>query len=128
MTHTVTLPWPSKHLSRNARVHWAVRFRATKAARTLAFWEGRVAKLPPTPDAVMTFTFHPPDNRRRDAHNMPDMMKAYIDGLADAMGVDDLNFQCRFPSKFAEVRKGGQVVVEITAPSVLVEHRGTIND
>jgi len=33
--------------------------------------------------------FHPPDRRRRDLGNMFSACKAYIDGVADALGIDD---------------------------------------
>ena len=127
MTTTITLPWPPQTLNANARVHWRKQAASTKLARWQAAMLAREAKLPMAPESVLKFTYHPPDNRRRDAQNLPGMLKAYIDGIADHMGVDDHGFECRFPSRFAEVRKGGEIVVEITAPIVLVEHRGTIN-
>lgn len=72
------------------------------------------------------FTYYPPDNRRRDAQNMPHMLKAAIDGMADAMGRDDSNFRCIFPSKFSEVVPGGRIVVTVTPPIVEFPFRGTI--
>ena len=76
---------------------------------------------------LIDFAYHPPDKRRRDAQNMPHMLKAAIDGMADAMGRDDSNFRCTFPSKFSEVVKGGKIVVTVTPAIVDVPITGTIS-
>jgi crossover junction endodeoxyribonuclease RusA len=47
--------------------------------------------LPDGPIAVR-LTFHPPDNRRRDIDNALSCCKAYLDGIADAYGVNDNRF------------------------------------
>lgn len=107
----ITLPWPHRNLSSNARVHWRRRADAVKGYRQDAHTLAKVARAS---GDTLDFTFHPPNNIRRDAHNMPHMMKAAIDGIADAMGRDDSEFRCIFPSKFSEVVKGGAVVVTIT--------------
>ena len=36
--------------------------------------------------------FCPPDKRRRDGHNLASSMKGAIDGIADALGIDDSRF------------------------------------
>ena len=41
-------------------------------------------------------------------------MKAYIDGIADAMGCDDKGFKVDFPSVFAGTKKIGEVVFRIS--------------
>lgn len=112
-SYTICLPWPDRRLAPHAKGHWRPKAHATKAARWVGCWHGKNAKLPKDPEARLIFTFHPPDNRRRDLHNMPAMMKAYIDGLADAMGVDDNKFRCLWPGHFAKVVDGGAVVIEI---------------
>ena len=68
-----------------------------------------------TDSPTLTFSYYPPDRRKRDAQNMPHMLKSAIDGIADAMGVDDSGFRCVFPSAFEEPSKFGSVLVEITA-------------
>ena len=116
MTVTLTLPWPDRALSSNARVHWGARNRATNAARATAGWvatEAGLHKLGPWPNAVLHFTYHPP-SRRGDPQNVPHMLKAYIDGIADAMGCDDNGFRVYFPPVFSEPVKGGAVVVTVS--------------
>ena len=55
----------------------------------------------------------PPDRRKRDCQNMPHMLKAYIDGIADAMGCDDNGFRVRYPDRFDHTVKGGAILCEV---------------
>lgn len=111
--YLIRLSWPSRDLSSNARGHWASRSRAVKAYRREAWAMCQRHKVQAMPGAVLEFTYAPPDRRRRDAQNMPHMLKAAIDGIADAMGCDDHGFRCVFPSQFSEPVKGGAVLVHI---------------
>ena len=111
------LAWPTKPLWANSRVHWAKRSKAVAAYRREAYClalEQPAVKLKLS-RPLLTFTFHPPDNRRRDIHNMPHTMKATIDGIADAMGVDDQHFLCRWPGVFAKPVTDGCVLIEVKA-------------
>lgn len=117
----VTLPWPDKGLSPNARLHWAPKAKLKAAARHDAKWltvevmqkhwvgsasfegEGAIA---------IKVVFFPPDNRRRDDDNMVGSFKAYRDGIADALGVDDRRFRPHY--FFEESAKPGRIEVGIT--------------
>ena len=112
--YTLRLSWPDSRLASNARVHWRPKAAATKAARHEAWAIAKTRQLPTWPEARLTFTFYPPDRRRRDMQNMPGMMKAYIDGIADAMGCDDNKFRCVWPEAFGDVVQGGSVRVEVS--------------
>lgn len=109
---TVSLPWPDKSLHPNARSHWAVKSRATKAARTQAYWLAHMGmtELPDGPIAVR-IVFHPPDKRRRDVDGMLSACKAYLDGIADAYGVNDNRF--RLTIERGEPVKGGCVNITL---------------
>lgn len=111
----VVISWPERALWQNARVHWAERSRAVKSHRHEANVLARRAGLrkPPSDNPKITVTFHPPDRRKRDLQNMPATVKGALDGLADAMGVDDSTFRVTFPTEFGEVVKGGCVVLEV---------------
>lgn len=125
--YLLSLPWPDKLLSQNTRAHWTKKSKATKAARTAAWVEAQKRNVPFMKNARLVFAFFPPDNRRRDSQNMPAMMKAYIDGIAQAMDCDDRGFRCEFPSRFERVVKGGCVLVEIsdgTSPQTVVSVEG----
>jgi len=95
------LPWPSADLSPNARGHWSKRMRATKEARGLAFVMARKIgwnvslSTPWASDAPITLhvDVFPPDRRRRDDDNMSARFKAYRDGIADALGINDSRFR-----------------------------------
>lgn len=111
------LPWPVKELSPNARVHWAVRSRAVKLARTSGAWLAmeagwRGATLPEG-RLHLWITFYPPTRRRPDDDNMLARFKPWRDGLAECLGIDDARFVSH-PFVSDEVRKRGSVVVRIT--------------
>jgi crossover junction endodeoxyribonuclease RusA len=111
----IELPWPSALLSPNARVHWGAKSRATKAARADGYCATRAAKIGiPAGDVpiMVQLTFNPPDQRRRDQDGMLSSCKAYLDGIADALGVNDNAFRLAAPI-IAEPIKGGKVVITI---------------
>lgn len=112
---TIRLPWPDKRLSPNARGHWAVLVRAKKKAREdgyLAVLERGVRRLPVADRYSVSLTFYPPDRRRRDTDNMVASLKAYLDGISDALRVDDSRFDLEKPV-VTEPVKGGAVLVEL---------------
>lgn len=113
----LTLPWPSKDLSPNGRVHWARKAKAAKAARAdatlLAIAAGWPQMVLPPGRLHLWLEFYPPTRRMPDDDNMLSRCKAYRDGIADALGIDDQRFVSH-PFVKNEVRKGGQVVVRIT--------------
>ncbi len=109
----ILLPWPHKHLSPNGRAHWATKAKATKIARTFAYWKVKeqtaVTGVVP---AGISYTFHPGTNRRRDLDNLIASTKATTDGIAQALGVDDSTFKLSYA--LGEIRKPACVVVEIS--------------
>jgi crossover junction endodeoxyribonuclease RusA len=99
--NTVVLPWPPKELSPNARLHWAALSRVKKAYRTACWLQARKAGISAetllgADEADVHLVFYPPDKRNRDADNMLASMKAGLDGLADALKVDDNIFRVTF--------------------------------
>lgn len=112
---TVELPWPPRELHPNARIHWAAKSRITKKARNSAAWlaKGAGAGNLCVERLNVSILFMAPDKRRRDTDGMISSVKAYLDGIADATGVDDSNFNLTI--KRAEPIKGGLVRVQIEA-------------
>jgi crossover junction endodeoxyribonuclease RusA len=92
---TVTFVWPFQELSQNARKHWAVVAKAKKQYRALCGWAAKEAGAKKiTADCLRVhLEFYPPDRRKRDEDNMVAAMKSGLDGLADALGVDDSIFR-----------------------------------
>lgn len=112
--YLIRLPWPPKILSRNVRAHWAEKARATKSARHTAWSLCKEAGVRLHDETVeIHFQYFPPNRYRRDAQNMPDMLKASIDGIADALGIDDHTFRVHYAPTFSEVTKGGAILAHI---------------
>lgn len=109
----LTLPWPPKELSPNARQHWGALSRAKKAYRAACAWTAKEqgAKRIEAERLHLTITFVPPDRRAHDLDNCIARMKSGLDGLADVLGVDDKHWQLT-PIKSDEV--GGFVRVEVS--------------
>lgn len=113
----IDLPWPAKALHPNERPHYMARARATKAARLAASTMAKDAKLPQIDAAAVKVTciFSPPPvKRNRDADNLLAACKAYFDGIADAIGINDSCFQHQAPV-WGIPRKGGNVCIILEA-------------
>jgi crossover junction endodeoxyribonuclease RusA len=108
------LPWPPKELSPNARLHHMALYRAKKAYRhacgMTAMSQG--ARRMDAERLAVHLVFCPPNKQRRDADNCLAAMKAGLDGLADALGVDDSRWRVSFEMGG---QIGGMVTVDITA-------------
>lgn len=108
MIGEITLPWPVKELSPNARVHWAVKAAATKSARAMAHWATLASGIPkqPTVPLKLTVTYNPPSRRKLDGDNLVSRLKPVFDGIADAIGVDDSAFTIPAPIRAEPVKHG----------------------
>lgn len=111
------LPWPPRSLSPNARQHWAAHARAKKKYRNACFLSVLEARLPGVPDGplLVTLEFLRPDRRRYDQDGLLARMKAGLDGVAEALGVDDHRFDLQKPLFPDQVVAGGCVHVVIEA-------------
>jgi crossover junction endodeoxyribonuclease RusA len=114
----ITLPWPDKGLSPNARLHWAPKAMLKKLARQGAWAKASNAMsgagvcksaCAGTDKIPVTITFYPPDKRLRDDDNMVGSFKSYRDGIADALGVDDRRFKPHY--YFEDAEKPGRIEV-----------------
>lgn len=117
----ISLPWPDRRLSPNARLHWRPKAAVTAKARADAHFlaleaagyslgtiRAELAGDAPIPLAV---TFYPPDRRHRDDDGMVSSFKAARDGIADAFHVNDRRFRPEY--RFAEPRKPGKIEVTV---------------
>lgn len=111
---TVTLPWPSKSLSPNARLHWSRVAAFKQIAKRDAFYATKAVRREKiaADSLAVRVSFFPPDRRRRDHDNMVASMKAAFDGIAEAVEIDDSKWRVHFVPVDAAV-KGGKVVVEL---------------
>src|SRR3546814_11095536 len=115
MSNSVRLTWPDRASHPNSRGHWSKRAKANKAMRKAAYYLtiGAKIKAPENGDIRVVLTFYLPDRRQRDRDNLLSNCKAYLDGIADALGVKDSRF---VPSIRLADALGGYVVAEIPKP------------
>lgn len=116
MSAVLILPWPVAALWQNSRAHWRTRASATKKARTDATVIAQCCGLRrgDWESAHFEWAFIPPDNRRRDLSNAIGATKAAIDGVADALGINDGTFTHSWPMRFEAPAKGGAIRVTVT--------------
>jgi crossover junction endodeoxyribonuclease RusA len=112
----ITLPWPDKLLWPRSRPHWAVKARVTSVAKALAFYTAKANKptLYGSSELVVKVVGNAPSKRSYDGDNLQAACKAYFDGIAAAIGIDDKHWRFDGVTKGDPV-KGGQVVI-IIAP------------
>jgi crossover junction endodeoxyribonuclease RusA len=82
-------------LSPNARVHWAKLASVKKTYRLACAWQAKEqgAKLNRTDRPVLLeMEFYKPNRRAMDRDNLLARMKAGLDGVCDALGIDDRIF------------------------------------
>lgn len=92
---TISLPLPDRRLSPNARGHWTGLSKAKKKHRELAYLTTKSALQGKPSPAVSRYRleFFFKVNRRRDDDNFSAACKAYRDGIADALGIDDTDIR-----------------------------------
>jgi len=122
----VVLPWPDWDISPNSRLHYQKKAKLVKehrfTARTLALEAlGRDNWV----DADRLFSvwmFSDPDKIRRDTGNIRAAMKAYQDGVFDALKIDDSAVRDEHLHRDAVV-PGGRVELRLYE-----DYRGWIDD
>lgn len=126
------LPFPPSSLSGHNNGHWRKNSRLVATYRAEAFHLARAARMavgyvtPADGDIGIVFTFYPPNNRG-DRLNYPNRIKCQVDGIAEALGVNDKRFLPAYA--FGEAAKPGRVEVEILSPeSPLFAVLALVND
>lgn len=121
----VTLPWPPAAMKPNARAHWAIKARAAKshkhACQVICMGQG--IRALGWPAMAVTLEFCPPTARRADLDNMLSAMKAGLDGLSAASGVDDSMWHLTI--RRGSPVKGGAVNVTVE-PAEVIPLRGVV--
>lgn len=108
------LSFPAKILWPNGRGHWATKHKATAKAKSEAFYALK-ATIPPcfehNGDPIKWYvTFHPKTAHEIDIDNAAASLKAFQDGFALALQVNDKIFE-RPTINFGKPVKGGKVIV-----------------
>jgi crossover junction endodeoxyribonuclease RusA len=118
MSIRIELPWPVSGLSPNARKSPYAKANLVAAAREIGYVETRLAmqrqqmEIDTEENLPLRITFAPPDARRRDLDNAYASMKAALDGMADALGMNDRLFH-PVTLDWEHQRPRGRVVVEL---------------
>jgi crossover junction endodeoxyribonuclease RusA len=111
----IDLPWPPAALSPNARLNWRAAHRKRHSYRHTCAWtcvDQKVRKIE-AERVKATIIFSPPDARRRDIDNMLASIKAAIDAVAEAIGIDDSKWAIELCRGLP--RKGGNVRIVLEA-------------
>ena len=114
----LVLPWPDRNLHPNARPHWAVKARAAKNARHQAYMLALAAgwrkmELPATGRLRLFLDFYPRSRRRMDDDGLMASFKAFRDGIADLLGIDDSRFFTNICLHEYDSALAGQVHVRV---------------
>lgn len=111
----IELPWFNPILMPNKKKHRFVEFRARKAQRIQAHWltleqwrEDKQLK----PPLMLNIMFYPPDRRSRDKDGCFSAIKGALDGIADALEIDDKHFSYS-GIDFGKPVKGGRIIIKI---------------
>lgn len=113
----IELPYPHKALWPNGRAHWAAKGKQTKLHRAWAYALAK-SSLPVCfqhngePIPVHIAIYAKPRGQMPDADNVLASCKAYLDGIADALGVNDNVFVPQ-PVQFLGRSKFGSIEVRI---------------
>ena len=96
----IKLPWPPTVLSPNSRAHWATvakskkRYRQACALYSISQMRGSAPQpLPADGELALALEFFPPSARKMDRDNLLARMKAGLDGVCDALAIDDARFE-----------------------------------
>ena len=91
-TWMACLPWPAPELSPNARNHWATTAKGRKAYRRACWLAALERGGRPAGNAPweVEYQFQPPPRARRsDEDNLVARMKSGLDGVCDALEIND---------------------------------------
>lgn len=110
----IVLQFPPSSLSGHNKGHWRAKAAETKKHREWARLATLAAapSIPASGDIRLHIHFIPPD-RRGDRTNFANRLKPALDGIAEALGVNDSRFLPHYT--FGEPEKPGRVVVTLAS-------------
>ncbi len=110
----IELPWFNPVLNPNEK-SWKKKMFARKKQREEAYLIASACQDKPSgEDLAMSVMFYPPTRHRRDLDNCLGSIKGAVDGIADAIGIDDTNFR-PITIDFGEITKNGLIIIEINS-------------
>lgn len=111
----ILLSWPPRELAPNGRYHFHAKASAAKLYRNSAMFTalGEGPQIGPERPLSVSVEFCPPDARKRDLDNMLASIKAGLDGISDAYGLNDYDLN-PITIKRCDPVKGGRVIVRFS--------------
>lgn len=113
----IILPWPAMALMPNRRNgrHWTSTTKARDSSRALGYFAAKAVceRFECIGNVPVSITFYAPDKRGRDLDGLLSSLKHALDGIADALGVNDKQFRPITIDAALDEEKKGYVLVEI---------------
>lgn len=110
----LVIPFPPRTLHPNSRPHWTARYKASTKYKNDCFYLALTARYhdaDPAAPIPIKITWHPKSKIPGDYDGCIANLKAGLDGIAQAWGVNDSRF--RLALEFGHPVKGGKVVLEV---------------
>jgi hypothetical protein len=109
----IALPYPDKALWPNGRAHYMAKAREAKKHKTWAYNATRAAavRLGDSPIPVSLVVYPKRTGPAPDADNCIAAAKSYLDGIADALGINDRHFAA--PTVTISPERTGQFIFHI---------------
>lgn len=110
---TVALPYPHKALWPNGRAHWGLKAREVKKHRQWAAFATKAASLRIGDSPIPVHIVCHPKARgiAPDKDNVAAAAKSYLDGIADALGINDRHFAA--PTVSISDQRTGQFTITV---------------
>ena len=109
----IALPFPDKSLWPNGRSHWAVKAREAKKLRQEAAWATKAAsvRVGDSPIPLHITVYPKAKGPAPDPDNAVAACKAAIDGIADALGINDRHFAA--PTVTVSPERLGRITITV---------------
>ncbi len=113
---TIALPYPHKSLWPNGRAHWAEKAREVKKHRHWAALATKAAsvRIGDSPIPVCIVCHPKARGPAPDRDGIVSAAKAYLDGIADSLGINDRHFAA--PTVEIAGERTGQFIITVGEP------------
>ena len=89
----LTFPWYPKELNPNSSNHFHVKAKKKAIYKNECYWITKMAKIPKFDYKELHIIFFKPNRRHMDLDNMLASMKSGLDGMCNALEMDDRCFK-----------------------------------
>lgn len=103
--------WPHKDLNPNSRKHYQAKAKLRAKQKSDAFFITKSYGESWPEQTGIDIVFHPPNKRHRDLDNLLASCKGMIDGMCEALGINDKDLH-PITLDWGEVIKGGKVEIK----------------